>query len=119
LSEVPWIVEPINDRTDDAHGSKYRVNPYLNPSLAEPLRRQLERARALHENDVREGYGRVYLPYALARKYPSAGREWCWQYVFPATKRSVDPRRARAAPPHLGDGLAESGESGGQGGPGG
>lgn len=41
---------------------------------------------------MREGYGRVYLPHALARKYPNAGREWCWQYVFPAAKRSIDPR---------------------------
>jgi integrase len=49
------------------------------------------RAR-LHEKDLGEGYGRVYLPYALARKYPSAAAEWSWQYVFPAPSRSRDPR---------------------------
>jgi integrase len=64
----------------------------LPSTLVEPLRRQLERARALHESDVREGFGRVHLPYALARKYPSSERGWCWQYVFPASKRSADPR---------------------------
>jgi integron integrase len=75
----------------EGKGQKDRVT-VLPPPLAEPLRRQLERARALHEKDVREGFGRVYLPYALERKYPNAEREWCWQYVFPASKRSIDPR---------------------------
>ena len=41
--------------------------------------------------DIDEGYGEVQLPFALARKYPNAGKEWKWQYVFPATRRSVDP----------------------------
>src|SRR5919106_6337094 len=48
--------------------------------------------QALHQKDLREGFGEVYLPFALARKYPRAGREWAWQYVFPASKRSIDPR---------------------------
>ncbi len=81
-------------------GNKDRVT-MLPPSLAEPPRRQLERARALHEADVREGFGRVYLPHALARKYPNAGREWCWQYVFPASKRSTDPRTGREQRHHI------------------
>jgi site-specific recombinase XerD len=51
--------------------------------------------------DVREGFGRVYLPYALARKYPNAGREWCWQYVFPARQRSPDPRTGREQRHHV------------------
>ena len=48
--------------------------------------------KLLHEADVAEGYGEVYLPYACARKEPHAGTSWPWQYVFPATQRSVDPR---------------------------
>jgi integron integrase len=60
--------------------------------LAEPLRRHLERVRLLHEKDLGDGFGEVYLPYALARKYPSAAREWAWQDVFPSTRLSVDPR---------------------------
>ena len=75
----------------DGKGGKDRVT-VLPASLAAPLGRQLERARALHELDLREGFGRVHLPYALARKYPNAARDWCWQYVFPARHRSVDPR---------------------------
>ena len=60
--------------------------------LCEPLRHQLERVRLLHEQDLREGFGEVYLPYALERKYPNAAREWAWQYVFPSAKLSADPR---------------------------
>ena len=52
----------------------------------------LEHAKALHEQDLREGFGAVYLPYALERKYPNANREYRWHYVFPAAKRSTDPR---------------------------
>jgi integrase len=55
------------------------------------LRAHLERVRMLHSRDLHEGYGEVHLPYALARKYPRAGREWCWQYVFPSKNRSADP----------------------------
>ena len=75
----------------DGKGEKDRrtILPY---PLAEPLRRQLERVRLLHEQDLGEGFGEVYLPYALVRKYPSAAREWAWQYVFPSARLSVDPR---------------------------
>ena len=64
----------------------------LPDSLTLPLREQLLRVQALHARDIEAGFGRVYLPYALARKYPSADRDWAWQYVFPSQRRSVDPR---------------------------
>jgi len=57
-----------------------------------PLTRHLARVKLLHDADLGAGYGDVYLPFALARKYPNAGREWGWQYVFPSSKRSIDPR---------------------------
>jgi integrase len=57
-----------------------------------PLQSHLEKVRRLHEEDLAEGLGAVYLPYALARKYPNAEREWGWQYAFPARTLSVDPR---------------------------
>ena len=75
----------------DGKGEKDRRTVLPRP-LAEPLRRHLERVQLLHEKDLGEGLGEVYLPYALGRKYPSAAREWAWQYVFPSTKLSVDPR---------------------------
>jgi len=74
----------------DGKGEKDRVT-MLPEKLVEPVRAHLGRVRALHARDLREGYGEVHLPYALARKYPRAGREWAWQYVFPSKNRSPDP----------------------------
>jgi integron integrase len=75
----------------DGKGRKDRVVP-LPESLVDALRSQLARARALHEADRREGLGEVWLPDALSVKYPGAGREWRWQFVFPSGRLSVDPR---------------------------
>jgi integron integrase len=75
----------------DGKGQKDRVTP-LPQMLVEPLRRHLARVKALHQKDLQDGFGRVYLPDALARKYPSADREWAWQYIFPSVNRSSDPR---------------------------
>lgn len=72
-------------------GGKDRVVT-LPDDIQVPLRRQLEKAKLLHDKDLREGLGAVYLPYALARKYPQAPKAWGWQYVFPARNRSIDPR---------------------------
>jgi len=74
----------------DAKGAKDRVTMLPDP-LVEPLRAQLGIAKAVHDRDLLEGFGEVYLPYALGRKYPSAGREWMWQYVFPADQLSQIP----------------------------
>ncbi len=60
--------------------------------LLEPLRLHINQVKALHEKDLFDGYGMVHLPNALKRKYPNANREWVWQYIFPANKRSIDPR---------------------------
>jgi integron integrase len=60
-------------------------------SLVEPLQREIARARILHESDLAAGFGEARLPFALARKYPRAGRELGWQFVFPSAKRSRDP----------------------------
>ncbi len=59
------------------------------------------RVKAVHQKDLEEGFGEVYLPFALARKYPRAGREWGWQYVFPAAQRSIDPRSGLVRRHHL------------------
>ena len=58
--------------------------------IGEELSRHLEAVRKQHELDLRQGAGWVELPWALARKYPNAGREWAWQWVFPATRFYVD-----------------------------
>ena len=75
----------------DGKGAKDRVT-VLPQRLMEPLAAQLAVTDALHKRDRSEGFGAVYLPHALERKYPNAPREWAWQYVFPAERLSVDPR---------------------------
>ena len=77
----------------DGKGGKDRVVT-LADALLEHLRVQIAHTRALHQRDLLEGYGNVWLPHALERKYPSASTEFSWQYVFPAANRSVDPRSA-------------------------
>ena len=83
-------------------GAKDRVVT-LADDLITPLQRHLGVVRSAHEKDLAAGFGAVYLPYALARKYPNAAREWGWQYVFPAAERSVDPRSGEERRHHLGE----------------
>ncbi len=64
----------------------------LPDALILPLRRHLGAVRNTHEKDLGDGFGAVYLPYALARKHPNAPKQWAWQYVFPAGNRSIAPR---------------------------
>ncbi len=61
----------------------------------------LERVKTVHEKDLSQGYGKVYLPYALARKYPNANREWGWQYGFPSKSLSKDPRTGEIRRHHI------------------
>ena len=115
LSGVPWLVasllygaglrltEALRLRVKDVEfarreiliregkGNKDRVT-VLPENLIADLQAQLQRARALHEKDLQAGLGRVYLPHALAVKYPDADRSWAWQYVFPSPVRAMDPR---------------------------
>lgn len=72
-------------------GAKDRVT-MLPISTEDPLRTQLRRVRALHQADLKIGFGKVDLPFALERKYPQAAKEWGWQYVFPSRNRSRDSR---------------------------
>ncbi|PWH14000.1 MAG: integron integrase [Anaerolineae bacterium] len=75
----------------DGKGEDDRVTPLPN-SLREPLQLQIETVRLTHQKDLAQGLGEVYLPYALARKYPHAARELGWQYLFPAANLSKDPK---------------------------
>jgi len=81
-----------------SHGVKDRVT-VLPDKLKLELQQHLERVRLLWEADVREGFGEVYLPEGLGRKYPSAAREWGWQWVFPAKGLAIDPE-SRPPTPH-------------------
>ncbi len=84
----------------DGKGDKDRVT-MLPGRLRRPLQEHLRHARAVHERDVALGFGKVFLPGALERKYPAASRAWMWQYVFGAPKRSEDPRSGEVRRHHV------------------
>jgi integron integrase len=84
----------------DGKGQKDRVVP-LPRRLEQPLREQLENAHSLHQRDLEQGHGEVFLPDALARKWPKAPREWIWQFVFPSGRLSVDPRSGKTRRHHM------------------
>lgn len=87
-------------------GGKDRRVP-LPRRLRDRLSGQVERVRILHAQDIAGGGGEVYLPHALARKYPNAGREFAWQYVFPAMKESTDPRTGKVRRHHVDEGILQ------------
>ena len=70
-------------------------------AVREPLQQHLTEVKALHNQDLAKGFGEVYLPDALAHKYPNAAKDWAWQYVFPSSKLSVDPRSGIVRRHHL------------------
>ncbi|MEM9119236.1 MAG: integron integrase [Cyanobacteria bacterium P01_F01_bin.56] len=84
----------------DAKGHKDRVT-MLPTATIEPLKLQLQKTQQLYQQDLAMGYGSVELPYALARKYPNAEKEWKWQFVFPSWKRSIDPRSQQIRRHHV------------------
>jgi integron integrase len=83
----------------DAKGAKDRFT-VLPSTLKEPLRQHLARVKQLHELDLKEGFGQVFLPFAIERKYPKAASQWEWQYVFPSRTRSDDPRSGKVRRHH-------------------
>jgi integron integrase len=84
----------------EGKGGKDRVVT-LPDELIVPLKRQLQAVKLVHGKDLDDGFGEVYLPEALARKYSTAARDWAWQYVFPARRRSVDPRSGQERRHHI------------------
>lgn len=86
----------------ETKGDKWR-RTLLPQSLINALKIQIDLALALHQQDLAEGFGEVYLPYALAKKYPKAPRSPAWQYVFPAPLRAEDPRSNVIRRHHIGE----------------
>ncbi|MFM8427885.1 MAG: tyrosine-type recombinase/integrase, partial [Chloroflexota bacterium] len=73
----------------------------LPDSIIAPLREHLQRVRQLHNKDLAAGLGEVNLPYALAQKYPTAGKDWLWQYIFPAHTLYTDPQTGKTTRHHI------------------
>jgi integron integrase len=89
VKDVDFQMKQLTVRS--GKGDKDRVTTF--PTTLTPLlQNHLAGVKTLHQQDLAQGHGEVYLPHALARKYPSAAKEWGWQYVFPARDLSVDPR---------------------------
>ncbi|MFA7399407.1 MAG: integron integrase, partial [Sideroxydans sp.] len=84
----------------EGKGFKDRVT-MLPESIVASLQAHLLKVKTLHDEDLAAGYGEVYLPFALDKKYPNAGREWGWQYIFPSKNLSVDPRSDKTRRHHL------------------
>jgi integron integrase len=98
IKDVDFEYKTITVR--DGKGEKDRVTP-LPESVIPQLKRQIERVRLLHQEDLAAGFGEVYLPGALEKKYPNAAGELIWQYLFPSVKRALDPRSNKERRHHL------------------
>ncbi|MGE3540005.1 MAG: integron integrase [Candidatus Tectimicrobiota bacterium] len=104
VKDVDFAYHQITVR--DGKGAQDRLT-MLPQGLEEPLQRHLQRVKLVHEEDMLAGYGEVYLPYALHRKEPGAARAWCWQYVFPAARRSLDPRTGQERRHHVSESVLQ------------
>ena len=98
VKDIDFAYKQITVR--DSKGGKDRVT-MLPEKVIEPLTKHLEKVKKLHEKDLKAGFGMVYLPDALERKYKNANKEWGWQYVFPASQISTDPRSGIRKRHHL------------------
>jgi len=86
----------------EGKGNKDRIT-MLPSSIKPELQKHLARVKRQHTDDLREGFGQVYLPNALDKKYPNASKEWRWQYIFPAERLSTDPRSGKRRRHHIGE----------------
>jgi integron integrase len=87
VKDIDFSKSQIIVRAGKGNKDRYTMLP---AAAKEPLLRHLQAVKRRHEDDLKLGLGRVSLPHALDRKYPNAGREWGWQWVFPATTHYID-----------------------------
>lgn len=98
VKDIDFTEQKITVR--EGKGAKDRVT--MLPKIVIPaLQKQLETVKKHHSDDLTKGFGTVYLPYALAKKYPNANRDWGWQYIFAASTLSIDPRSGIKQRHHL------------------
>ena len=89
IKDIDFFYKQVTIR--DGKGQKDRIS-MLAEKIIEPLKQQIEKVKKLHQKDIKNGYGSVYIPFALERKYPNVSKEFGWQYLFPASKISIDQR---------------------------
>ena len=98
MQDIDYELKHITVRS--GKGAKDRITTFP-VSVIPLLQNHLSRVRVIHKQDLTQGYGEVYMPYALARKYPNAAKEWNWQYVFPARNPATDPRSGKIRRHHV------------------
>ena len=104
IKDLDFLYNQITVR--EGKGAKDRITMFP-ASVKEQMRKHLLKVKLLHQHDLASGFGEVSLPYALAKKYPNAAREWAWQYVFPATQLSMDPVDGKTKRHHLHDSVIQ------------
>ena len=90
----------------DGKGAKDRIT-MLPDSLKVPLQDHLKRVKAVHQQDLADGWGRVLLPNALDRKYPNAPKDWRWQWVFPQDRRWINGKTKEQGRHHIDESLVQ------------
>ena len=98
VKDIDYDMKQVTVRSGKGSKDRYTTFP---PSTAPLLANHLVKVKAIHEHDLANGNGDVYLPYALSRKSPNAGKEWGWQYIFPSRKISNDPRSGKSRRHHV------------------
>jgi len=100
VKDIDFDVNTILVRSGKGDKDRATVLP---AAVRDRLKEHLEEVKALHDNDIKNGHGDVFLPDSLGRKYPNAGKTWAWQYVFPSAKLSVDPQSGKIGRHHISD----------------
>lgn len=104
VKDIDFAMKQITVRAGKGNKDRYTT---LSEAIVPALQDQIQRVKILHDRDLAEGHGAVYMPDALERKYPQAARELGWQYVFPAKETSVDPRSGMTRRHHVGPSVLE------------
>jgi integron integrase len=98
VKDIDFDNHQIVVRDGKGENDRFTILP---DSLIQPLRLHLDHIRIIHQKDLLDGFGGVYLPTALEHKYPNANREWFWQYIFPASDRAKDKRTGLTRRHHI------------------
>jgi len=104
VKDLDFAMKQIIVRAGKGDKDRYTILP---DGLMSDLQDQLTRVKVLHDKDLAEGHGAVYMPDLMAKKYPKAAKEFAWQYVFPARKTSLDPRSNIVRRHHVGPSILE------------
>lgn len=105
VMDVDFNMQALTVRSGKGDKDRTTVLP---EAVRDRLHVHIEKIRALHEKDLKAGHGEVYLPDALERKYKNAAKEWGWQFIFPSSRLSVDPRSGKVRRHHISETAIQS-----------